>query len=345
QTESHKSYIRFEPLGLILGIMPWNYPFWQAFRTMIPVMITGNVYALKHANNMLNTTLAIEEIMHKAGLQNQFVNIMISGPDASRLIETEYVDGASITGSTAAGKKVAEAAGRHVKKVVLELGGSDAFILLADADVDKAVKEFIGSRFLNSGQSCNAAKRMIVVDSIADAVEQKVVAAVSKLTVGNPHESVDMGPLNNENSLKETKELVNDAIQKGAKVLVGGKSMNKGYFFEPTVITHVTKDMKVSNEETFCPLAVIIRVKDEKEAMEEANRSIYGLGCSIWTRDLAKAEELAKLAEVGAVGINKKVRSDPRMPFGGIKQSGHGRELGEWGLKEFCNVKSIVIEK
>ncbi len=345
QTEAHKSYVTFEPLGLILGIMPWNYPFWQALRTVIPVMISGNVYALKHASNMPQCSLAIEEIMNKAGLKNQFVNLMIPGAVASKLIETDYVSAVSITGSSEAGKKVAEIAGRNLKKVVLELGGSDAFIILKDADVDRAIKEFIGSRFLNSGQSCNAAKRIIAVKSVAKKVEQKLVEAVSKLKVGNPSEDVNMGPLNNIDSLNLVNEQIKDAVKKGAKVLLGGKAMNRGYFFEPTVITNVKKWMRVANEETFCPVAVVIEVKDEKEAIEEANRSIYGLGCSIWTKNIANAEKLSKLIETGIVCINKKVRSDPRMPFGGIKQSGYGRELGEYGLTEFCNVKSVVIEK
>ncbi len=346
KTEAYKSYVRFEPLGVILGIMPWNYPFWQSFRWLIPSLTAGNICVMKHASSVPQCALAIEEIAHKAGLKDYFKTLLIDSETASKIIETDLIEGVSLTGSTGAGKAIGELAGRNLKKMVLELGGSDAFIVLDDADVNFACKEATESRFLNSGQSCNAAKRFIVVQKVAKQFEDKLLDYVKNLKIGDPMDSAtDIGPLANKNMLENAERQVKDAIAKGAKILYGGHTLQKGYYFMPTVITNIKKNMLVANEETFGPIATIIVVKDEKEAIEEANRSIYGLGASIWTKNIKHAEELIKRIEAGSVYVNKKVRSDPRLPFGGIKNSGIGRELGEYGLKEFVNIKSIIIEK
>jgi succinate-semialdehyde dehydrogenase/glutarate-semialdehyde dehydrogenase len=346
KTEAIKSYVRFEPLGTIFGIMPWNYPFWQAFRSIIPALLSGNLYAMKHAGNVPQSALAIEEVLDKAGLKDYFKLLFVEAEDVDKLIETDLIQGVSLTGSSAVGKKIGELAGKHLKKVVLELGGSDAYIVLKDADVSAACKEGLSSRFLNSGQSCNSAKRFIVVKDVADEFTNKLLEHIKSLKVGDPADkSTDMGPLATKNMLDGCERQVKDAIDKGAKVLCGGKKMGKGFYFLPTLLTNIKQNMLVANEETFAPIATVIVVNNEEEAIKEANRSIYGLGSSIWTKDLKKGEELSKKIEAGCVYVNKKVRSDPRMPFGGIKESGLGRELGEYGLKEFVNIKSIIIEK
>ncbi len=346
KTEAYKSYVRFEPLGTVLGIMPWNYPFWQAFRSVIPALLAGNTYVMKHASNVPQSALLIEEVLDKSGLKDYFKLLFIDSSDIELLIKSNLIQGVSLTGSSEVGKKIGGIAGNNLKKVVLELGGSDAYIILKDGDISLACKEAVSSRFLNSGQSCNSAKRFIVVEDVAKEFTEKLLEYVKKLKVGDPREKdTDMGPLANKSMHDNCQRQVEDAVKKGASVLHGGHSMKKGFYFMPTLITNVKSSMLVANEETFAPIAVIITVKNEQEAIKEANRSVYGLGCSIWTKDLKKGEELSKQIEAGCVYVNKKVRSDPRMPFGGVKDSGLGRELGSYGLKEFVNIKSVIIEK
>ena len=346
KTEAVKSYVRFEPLGVVLGIMPWNYPFWQAFRAIIPALTAGNLFVLKHASNVPQSALAIEEVLDKSGLKDYFKLLFIDSENVDKLIETDLIQGVSLTGSSQVGKKIGETAGANIKKVVLELGGSDPFIILEDGNVEFACKEGTSARFLNSGQSCNSAKRFIVVEKVAEQFTDKLLESIKRIKTGDPMENdTSMGPLATKSMLDGCEKQVEDAIAKGAKILYGGKKMGKGYYFMPTLISNVKPNMLVFQEETFAPIAVVITVKDEDEAIKVANNSKYGLGASIWTKDIKKGEELSKKIEAGSVYINKKVRSDPRMPFGGIKESGLGRELGSYGLKEFVNVKSIIVEK
>jgi len=345
ETGAHKSYISYEPLGTILGIMPWNYPFWQVFRSLIPALIAGNSYVLKHASNVPGCAEAIEKIIKEAGLEKYCAVLYIDSKTASELITSKNINAISMTGSTKAGKEIATIAGKHLKRVVLELGGSDAFIVLKDANIDEAVKQGVESRFLNSGQACNSAKRFIVVESVVEEFTRKFLEKIKTLKTGDPtNPETDLGPLTTHAGFEEAQAHIEDAKEKGGKILHGGKIRDQGYYLEPTLITNVTKDMRIVKEETFSPIAQIITVPDTEAAIKESNQSQYGLGTSIWTKDLEKAQLLIPRIQSGSVYINKKVRSDPRMPFGGVKNSGIGRELGEHGLKEFVNVKSVIIE-
>ncbi|OGL81079.1 hypothetical protein A3B21_01630 [Candidatus Uhrbacteria bacterium RIFCSPLOWO2_01_FULL_47_24] len=380
--DPQKAYIRFEPLGVILAIMPWNFPFWQFFRFAAGALVAGNAIVLKHASNVPQCALAIEEVFHKAGAGDGLVQVVLIGsgspsPDLrppsplergegegnrsiiESLIADPRIAAVTLTGSTTAGKKVAEAAGRNVKKCVLELGGSDPFIVLADADIARAAQVAVQARTLNAGQSCIAAKRFIVVKEIAEEFTKKFVAKMKNLIVGDPmDENTQVGPLARRDLVDELDRQVKESTAKGAKLLcggqriapspqsspTGGEEVLAGYFYEPTVLTDVKPGMPAYREELFGPVASVIIAEDADEAVRIANDSIYGLGAAIWTKDIAKAKQMACQLECGAVFINDFVKSDPRLPFGGVKKSGYGRELGIYGIKEFVNIKTVVVK-
>ncbi len=341
ESEMKKSYVAFEPLGVILGIMPWNFPFWQVFRFAIPALLAGNACILKHSSNVPLCSSTIEKIFN-SGIKGIFRNFLISSKTAMRLIA--HVDGVAFTGSVGAGREVAEVAGRNLKKCVLELGGSDPFIVLEDADLKLCCAAAIKARMLNTGQSCIAAKRFIVVKGISKDFETQVLENMKSLKIGNSlDESTNLGPLARPEFLMKIGSQVNDAISRGAKVLYGGRRMNGNYYM-PTLLSNVNEKMRVFNEETFGPVIPIIVVNNEKEAIAIANSTRFGLGASIWSRNINKAESLARQIQSGSVFINGIVRSDPRLPFGGIRDSGFGRELSHYGIKEFVNIKTVVID-
>jgi succinate-semialdehyde dehydrogenase / glutarate-semialdehyde dehydrogenase len=346
KSNASKSYISFEPLGIILSIMPWNFPFWQVFRFAIPTLISGNVTILKHAPNVPQCALAIQILFDEAGVPpNIFKNYFLSNEDAGKLIADEHIRGISFTGSDATGSILAEQAGRHIKKCVMELGGNDAFIVLEDADLDVAVAGAIKSRGINSGQSCNGAKRFIVVESVAEAFTTKLIAAVRQLKVGDPmDDTTHIGPLARKDLADKVRKQISDSVAHGAVVHQGAEVRTSlGNFVSPVVLTNIKKGVKSFEEEVFAPVWSIVVVKNTEEAIHTANNSVYGLGASIWTSDKAKAEKLTSEIETGNVFINDIVKSDPRLPFGGVKRSGFGRELSEYGLKEFVNVKTVYI--
>jgi len=339
-------YVIHQPFGVILSIMPWNFPFWQALRFGIPTLIAGNVSMLKHSNTVPQCALAIEEAFLKAGFpEGVFRTILVDHDTVAELIASDIIKGVSFTGSTEAGAQVAKLAGRYLKKVVLELGGSDPFIVLEDADIEFSVKNAVLGRNINTGQSCIAAKRFIVLEKIAEQFSTRFAELTAALKVGDPiDELTQVGPLVNARALENLETQVNDAMGKGATVLTGGKRVTrKGYFYEPTVITNTTPAMKVLTEEVFGPVAPVIVAKDEAESIKMANSSEFGLGGSVWTRDVDRGERIAREIETGAVFVNSITKSDPRMPFGGVKKSGIGRELAQFGLKEFVNIKGLNI--
>jgi len=347
KTEAKKSYVTFQPLGVVLAVMPWNFPFWQAFRFGVPAITAGNVVLLKHASNVPQTAIAIEEAFAKAGFpENVFRTVLIDVPETLRLIDDDLVDAVSLTGSNRAGEEIGAHAGRKIKKVVLELGGSDPYLVLDDADVEKAARTAVNARMINTGQSCIAAKRFIVMSSVADEFLKHFMARLNELKLGDPmDETTDIGTVARKDILDGLKEQLRDAKAKGARVLMGGQTFTQGLFFTPCAVINTKPGMKVLTEEVFGPIAPIIVVKDEDEAIAVANRTEYGLGASIWSRNLGRAERLAGMIEAGTVTINDMVKSDPRLPFGGVKKSGIGRELSHYGLKEFVNVKTIVVRE
>jgi succinate-semialdehyde dehydrogenase/glutarate-semialdehyde dehydrogenase len=347
KTEARKSYVMFQPLGIVLAIMPWNFPFWQAFRFGVPSVMAGNVVLLKHASNVPMTALAIEESFKKAGFPDSvFKTLLIDVPATLRLIDEDKVDAVSLTGSNRAGEEVGAYAGRKIKKVVLELGGSDPFIVLDDADVEKAGRMAANARMINTGQSCIAAKRFIVMDKVASEFTKHFMARLKEMKLGDPmDETTDIGTVARKDILDGLKEQLRDARAKGARILEGGQTFDKGLFFTPCVVLNPKPNMKVMTEEVFGPIAPIIAVRDEDEAVAVANATEYGLGASIWSRDLNRAERLGARIESGFVAINDTVKSDPRLPFGGIKKSGVGRELSHYGLKEFVNIKTVVVKE
>lgn len=344
--DGRRHLVTFEPLGTILCVMPWNFPFWQALRFAIPSLILGNTVILRHSNAVPMCALAIEDAFKEAGFpRDVFRTVITDHKTVESLIGSKYIDGVSVTGGLGIGSLVGKIAGKNVKKSVLELGGNDAFIVLDDADVDFAARHAVVGRMQNNGQSCIAAKRFIVVKDVAERFVEKFVEEVRKLRVGDPlDESVDIGPLANVQQVDTVASQVDDAVRKGAKVLIGGKRIGgKGAFYEPTLLTDVKKNMRVMKEEVFGPAAPIIIVKNEAEAIKVANNSDLGLGASIWTRDEERGQRVARQIEAGMVFVNAIVKSDARMPFGGIKKSGIGRELSHYGLREFANVKTINV--
>ena len=344
--DGKKHLVVFEPLGAILSIMPWNFPFWQAFRFGIPTLIAGNASVLKHSNIVPQCALAIESAFNEAGFpENVFKTVITDHEAVAELVKSDLIQGVSLTGSTNAGAKIAELAGRNLKKVVLELGGSDPFIILDDADVDFAAKNAVSARTINSGQSCIAAKRFIVMRNVFEEFSKKFAEYTDALIVDDPIDmKTDVGPLVNRDGLMQIESQMHDAVMKGATILTGGKKLErKGYFYKPTVLSNIKSNMKVVTEEVFGPVAPIIVVNNEEEAIKVSNNSEFGLGASVWTNDEERGLEIAKRLEAGDVFINSVVKSDPRMPFGGIKKSGIGRELSKYGLKEFVNIKGINV--
>ncbi|MGB9939647.1 NAD-dependent succinate-semialdehyde dehydrogenase [Methanosarcina sp.] len=342
-----KSYVTFEPLGVIFGIMPWNFPFWQVFRFAVPAMCAGNVCVIKHASNVPGSALEIEKIFLEAGLQeNVFTTLLIDSKTAMQIIKEELVNGISLTGSIGAGTEIGKLAGRGIKPSVLELGGSDPFIVLEDADLERAAQAAVKSRFLNAGQSCIAAKRLIAVEDVVVDFIKAFELRVQELKIGDPmDEETDIGPLAKKEFVDRLEKILKDAKKKGAEPHTYGEKPEKGFFFRPTLIPAASTEMEVCSTEVFGPIAPVITVKDENEAVEVANSIQYGLGAKLWSQDLDRVERLAKRIKSGSVFINGMVKSDPRLPFGGVKKSGVGRELSLYGLREFVNIKTVVVNR
>jgi len=346
-TDASKSYVSFQPLGAVLAVMPWNFPFWQVFRFLAPALMAGNVGVLKHASNVPGCALAIEEIVREAGFpENVFRALLIDSKDVKSVIEHPTIKAVTLTGSTPAGKAVAAAAGGMLKKTVLELGGSDPYIILEDADLQEAAEMCVKSRMINGGQSCIAAKRFIVIDSVKAEFEKLFVEQMNKQRMGDPlKEDTDLGPQARFDLRDELHKQVQKSISDGAKLLLGGTIPEKqGAFYPATVLTDVKKGMLAYEEELFGPVASIISAKDEKDAIEKANDSIFGLGAAVFSKDKKRAERIAKEElQAGACFANTFVRSDQRLPFGGIKESGYGRELSSFGIREFVNIKAVYV--
>jgi len=342
-TDARKSFIRFEPLGVVASIMPWNFPYWQALRFAAPCLMAGNTIVMKPSSVTLQCGLELEKAFLEIGFpEGAFQTIVGSSESANHLIDSD-VSAVTFTGSTKIGASVGQRAASQLKKCVLELGGSDPFIVLDDANVDKAANGAVKGRFINCGQSCIASKRFFISKKVANDFIEKFIYNTSRLTVGDPMQiESDIGPLVNKEALENISGMVDDAKAKGATILLGGeRAHSKGYFYKPTIISGVKPDMRIATEETFGPIAPITIVEDEKEAIKLANNSEFGLGASIWTENLNKAEALSRQIESGIVTVNNVVISDPRVPFGGIKQSGFGRELSRYGMLEFVNIKSV----
>lgn len=343
KTEASESFVTYEPLGVILGVMPWNFPFWQVFRFAVPTLIAGNTVLVKHASNVPKSAQLIQEIFEQAGFpKGCYQDLPIPGSEVANIIANPILKAVSLTGSEQAGIAVATEAGKHLKKCVLELGGSNAFIILEDANLEKTVATALNARMQNAGQSCIAAKRFLVHENIADAFVGKFKVAIQNLKTGNPlDKETQIGSLARVDLAEELEVQVQKSIQMGAKLVVGGN--RKDAFYEPTILTNITTEMPVFNEETFGPVAAIITFKTLEEAIELSNQSEFGLGVSIFTQNIDFIKTKISVFNEGAVFINEMVKSDPRLPFGGIKKSGYGRELAEDGIKEFVNVKTVVI--
>jgi succinate-semialdehyde dehydrogenase/glutarate-semialdehyde dehydrogenase len=346
KTEAYESFIRYQPIGPVLAVMPWNFPFWQVFRFAAPALMAGNVGLLKHASNVPQSALAIEEVLRDAGFdRDEFQTLLIGADQVERILGDERVKAATLTGSEPAGASVASIAAKHIKKSVLELGGSDPFVVMPSADLDKAVEIAVKARIVNNGQSCIAAKRFIVHEKIYDQFAAKFVDAMNALKVGDPmDESTDVGPLAMPQLVNDIEKQVRDSIAAGAKLLCGGKRLGeRGNFYAPTVLADIPKSAPAYAEETFAPVASIFRVRDTAEAIALANATPFGLGSAVFTNDRAEADRFIDGIEAGQVFVNAMVASDPRVPFGGVKHSGFGRELGVHGIREFVNIKTVWI--
>ena len=346
ETDASKAFVRFDPIGPVLAIMPWNFPFWQVFRFAAPALMAGNAGLLKHAPNVTRCALEIEAIFREAGFpEGLFRALILSNEAAATVIADPRVRAVTLTGSDRAGSQVAEQAGRHLKKTVLELGGSDLFIVLEDADVALAARTAAEARLLNSGQSCIAAKRFIVVEPVADRFLDAFVAAMRTRRMGDPlAPDTQIGPQARQDLRANLHRQVEASVRRGAQLVLGGTlPEGPGFYYAPTVLAAVAEGMPAFDEEVFGPVAAVIRVKDESQAVRVASASRYGLGASVWTADSARGERLARELEAGSVFVNGLVKSDPRLPFGGIKRSGYGRELSEYGLKEFVNIKTVWV--
>ncbi len=348
ETEARKSFVTFQPLGVVLAVMPWNFPFWQVFRFAAPALMAGNAGVLKHASNVPGCALAIEAIFRQAGFpENLFRTLLIGSGQVDAVLEHPLVKAATLTGSTPAGRAVAKKAGALTKKTVLELGGSDPYVILADADLEAAVMTCVASRLINSGQSCIAAKRFIIVEPLRERFEKLFVAQMRAAKMGDPlEEDTTLGPLARHDLRDDLHQQVRESVAKGATCLLGGEiPPGKGAFYPPTVLTNVKKGMPAYDEEVFGPVAAIIAVPSEEEAIRVANDSVFGLGAAVFTKDLAKGERIAaNELEAGACFVNAFVKSDPRLPFGGVKASGYGRELSHYGIKEFVNIKTVFVK-
>ena len=341
-----RSYIAFRPLGVLLAIMPWNFPYWQVFRAAAPALMAGNTILLKHAANVTGCALEMENIFKATGIPDgAFSTLLIPSKAMEPIVLDERIAAVTLTGSEGAGSAVGASAGKAIKKAVFELGGSDYFIVLADADLDKAAQIGVKARFQNTGQSCIAAKRFIIENAVYDAYVEKFVEHARRLKVGDPlDESTQIGPMARVDLRDGLVEQIRDTVRAGAKLLLGGNATDKkGAWLEPTVVGDVRPGMRMADEETFGPAAAMFRVRDEAQAIELANESRYGLGGNVWTQDIARAERMAASLESGNCFINGMTASDPRLPFGGVKKSGHGRELSEFGIREFVNVQTVWI--
>jgi succinate-semialdehyde dehydrogenase/glutarate-semialdehyde dehydrogenase len=347
ETNASRSFVTYQPIGPVLAVMPWNFPFWQVFRFAAPALMAGNVGLLKHASNVPQCALAIEDIFRRAGFPaGCFQTLLIDTSDLRKVIEDPRVAAVTLTGSTGAGGAVASAAGKVVKKTVLELGGSDPFVVMPSADLDAAVRTAVKARTINNGQSCIAAKRFIVAEPIADEFERRFVAGFEALKVGDPMDpATDIGPLANASQVETIADQVEKSVAAGARLVTGGKRLNgKGFYYAPTVLTGVTPESPAYHDEVFGPVAIIFRVRTIDDAIRVANDSPFGLGASAWTTDPRERARFVSELESGMVFINAMVASDPRLPFGGVKQSGYGRELAANGLREFVNIKSVWIQ-
>jgi succinate-semialdehyde dehydrogenase/glutarate-semialdehyde dehydrogenase len=348
ETDATKSYVSYQPLGVVLAIMPWNFPFWQVFRFAAPSLMAGNVGLLKHASNVFGCALAIEDVFTQAGFpKNTFRSLLVGSSNVNKIIDHPLIKAVTLTGSVPAGKAVARKAGAVLKKTVLELGGSDPYLILEDADLENAARVCALSRLINSGQSCIAAKRFIVVEQIQDKFEEFLIKEMKKYKMGDPlDETTQIGPQSRFDLRDALHKQVTKSIEKGARCILGGEiPNNKGAFYPPTILTNVKKGMPAYEEELFGPVASIITVKNEDEAIEVANDSIFGLGASIFTKNIQKGNKIAREnIQAGCCFVNTYVRSDPRLPFGGIKESGYGRELSYHGIKEFVNIKTVYLK-
>jgi succinate-semialdehyde dehydrogenase/glutarate-semialdehyde dehydrogenase len=347
ETKAKRSYIRYLPIGPVLAVMPWNFPFWQVFRFAAPGLMAGNVGLLKHASNVPRCAMAIEDVFRRAGFAEGVFQALLVGADAvAGILDDPRVKAATLTGSTPAGSSVAERAGKRLKKTVLELGGSDPFIVLPSADLDAAARTAAKARNINNGQSCIAAKRFIVHADVYDEFRDRFVAAMEAETVGDPMQSdTDVGPLAMEQTRDDAERQVRDSVAAGAKVLTGGERIGgPGFFYRPTILADIPEDAPAYREEVFAPVALLFRARNAEHAILLANDSDFGLGSSVWTRDAAEARRFVDELEAGMTYVNAMVASDPRLPFGGVKQSGYGRELGRFGMHEFVNIKSVWME-
>jgi succinate-semialdehyde dehydrogenase / glutarate-semialdehyde dehydrogenase len=348
ETSASRSFIRYQPLGAVLAVMPWNFPFWQVLRFAAPALMAGNVGLLKHASIVPQSALMIEELFRKAGFpEGAFQTLLIGSQKVERILDDPRVAAATLTGSEGAGVQVGMAAAKRIKKVVLELGGSDPFIVMPSANLEVAVTTAVKARIFNNGQSCIAAKRFIVAEKIADEFERKFASKMEALKVGDPFdEKTELGPLATADGVTDLDRDVQKTIKAGARVLTGGKPLDRpGNFYAPTVLTNIPKDSPAYREELFGPVASVFRAKDLDHAIQIANDSRFGLGASAWTNDKTERERFINDLESGMVFINRMVASDPRIPFGGVKWSGHGRELGAHGIREFTNIKTVWIEE
>jgi len=347
-TSAAKSFIRYQPIGIVLAVMPWNFPFWQVFRFVAPGLMAGNVGLLKHASNVPQCALKIEEIVRRAGFpEGVFQTLLIGASQVDRILNDPRVAAATLTGSEQAGIQVGISAAKRIKKVVLELGGSDPFIVMPSANLEEAAATAVKARVINNGQSCIAAKRFIVHEQIADQFEKEFVSRMQALKLGDPFDpKTDVGPLSTSDAVKDLDADVQKTIHAGAKLLTGGKPLaGAGNFYQPTVLANIPKDSPAYREELFGPVACLFRVKSIDEAIALANDVRFGLGASAWTNDPAEREIFINELEAGMVFINQMVASDPRVPFGGVKASGHGRELGPYGIREFTNIKTVWIHE
>jgi succinate-semialdehyde dehydrogenase/glutarate-semialdehyde dehydrogenase len=346
KTEASKSYVAFDPLGVVLAVMPWNFPFWQVFRFAAPALMAGNAGVLKHASNVPGCALAIEQVFIEAGFpESVFRTLLIGSKQVQAVIEHPLVRAVTLTGSTPAGQAVAAQAGAVLKKTVLELGGSDAYVVLEDADLDQAAQTCVNSRLLNSGQSCINAKRFVVVEPVLAQFTEKYVAIMQSKKMGDPlADDTDVGPQARHELRADLHQQVKDSVARGAKVLLGGELPDgEGAYYPPTVLTDVTPGMPAYDEELFGPVASIISARDEHDAIRIANDSVFGLGAAVFTRDVERGQRVARELEAGSTFVNGLVASDPRLPFGGIKMSGYGRELSAYGIREFVNIKTVVV--